>query len=523
MNEKGMKSKPLTRRELLKLAGGAAAASALAPFQAITGEQNTDRPNIVLIMADDMGWSDAGCYGGEVNTPHLDGLASEGLRFSQFYVNPVCVPTRGALMTGLYCYVGERNTHLSRNMATVPQLLRSAGYRTSLSGKWNVPVVGSPLDWGFEELYGFEDIPSNYLNPALKCLKIDGFRQPVMHNRKVVSEFSDDYYMTDAINDHAVEMIERFSKDKNPFFVYVSHFAPHNPIQAKQEDIEKYQGKFMAGWDVLRKERHQRQLDMGLVDPAWQLSDHSPNVSRWAEEEHKEWQDLRAAIYAGMVDCMDQGIGRIMQALRDSGVDQNTIVLFLSDNGGDAGEKKERDRPDIIPGGVDTYSSCGPGWGALHNTPFRGSKGGLYEGGIASPLIVRWPGTTKSGGATTHQFGHAMDIMPTLCEVASIEYPEEYEGQVLDPCEGKSLVPVFQGKQRDGHEWLVWEQSSRRAVRHGNWKLIGHGSPGGPNDWELYDLEADRLETDDLAQKQPERLKQMAEAWHDWAKRMGEG
>ena len=423
-------------------------------------------------------------------------------------------------MTGLYCYVDERNTRLSPNLVTVAQLLRSAGYRTSISGKWNVPVQGSPLDWGFDEYYGFADIPSNYFNPALRDLKFGGFRPPVMHNRDVVSEFPVDYYLTDAINDHAVETIKRFSKQGDPFFAYVAHLTPHSPLQAKREDVEKYRGKFMAGWEELRRNRYERQLSMGLLNPEIRLPDRVPNLPAWANEEHKEWQDLRMAIYAGMIDCMDQGIGRILQALRDCGADRSTIILFLSDNGGDGYEKEERDRPDIIPGGIDTYCSPGPGWGSLHNTPLRGFKGSLYEGGIASPLVVRWPGVTSGGGAITHEFGHAMDILPTLCEAAGVEYPKEYNGRELTPCAGKSLVPIFQGNRREGHDWLFWEHRGNRAVRHGDWKGIGRGNPGELDNWELYDLETDRTESKDLRAKHPEILKQMIDAWRDWSERM---
>ena len=518
----------LTRRELLKMAGGAATASAFAPFGGVTASnggnedamEETDKPNIVLIMADDMGWSDAGCYGGEIETPHLDGLAAEGLRCSQFCVNAVCVPTRASLMTGLYCWADERNTRLSPNRVTVAQLLRSAGYRTSISGKWNVPVQGSPLDWGFDEYYGFGDIPPNYFNPALRDLKFGGFRPPVMHNEEVVSEFPEDYYLTDAINDHAVETIKRFATQGDPFFAYVAHLTPHSPLQAKREDVEKYRGRFMDGWEELRRRRYERQLGMGLLNPETRLPDNVPDLPLWVSEEHKEWQDLRMAIYAGMIDCMDQGIGRILQTLRDCGADRNTIILFLSDNGGDGYERADRDNPDIVPGGIDTYCSPGPGWGALHNTPMRSFKESLYEGGIASPLIVRWPGVTTNGGAITHEFGHVMDILPTLCDAASIEYPVEYDGRDLDPCEGQSMLPLFQGNRREGNEWLFWALRDDRAVRRGNWKSVGRGNPDDLNNWELFDLERDRTESTDLAKENPEVLKPMVDAWRRWMERM---
>ena len=514
---KGIKAEVFTRRELLKLLGGAGIVSAFAPLRAVAGKEKTDKPNIVLIVADDMGWSDAGCYGGEIQTPNIDRLAAEGLRFSQFYNNAVCAPTRASLMTGLY---PRGNSRLSPNMVTLAQVLRSAGYRTSISGKWNCQRQNpsSPLDWGFEEFYGFLDMPSNYFNPALRDLKFGKFRPPIMRNRKPVSKFPKDYYVTDAINDHALEMIKQFSKSKDPFFVYVGHLAPHSPLQAKPEDIKRYRGKFMEGWDLLRKKRHQRQLKMGLVDPGWQLPDDDPDVSPWDQEKNKQWQDLRMAVYAAMIDCMDQGIGRIIQTLRDCGVDQNTIILFLSDNGGAKAEMKW-DKPDITPGGIDTYCFSGPGWGFLQNTPFRGFKQGLHEGGIATPLIVRWPGKVKSDGAITSQVGHVIDILPTFCEIAGITCPGEYKGQKITPSEGKSLAGVFQGKQRAAHEWLFWEHVGNKAVRRGKWKLVGRGDPGELKNWELYDLAADRTELKNLAQKYPERLKQMAQAWRHWAKR----
>ena len=495
-------------------------ASALAPYSAAAGDEKQDKPNIVLIVADDMGWSDAGCYGGVINTPNIDSLASDGLRFNQFYVNPVCAPSRAALMTGLYPRNHKGSTSvLTPNMVTVAQALRSAGYRTSISGKWNCQrqKPDTPLAWGFEEFYGFPDMPSNYFNPALEDMKFGGFRPPFEHNGEEIWEFPDDFYVTDAINDHAVDMIKHYSESSEPFFAYVAHLAPHNPLQARPEDIEKYRGKFMDGWDVLRRECHQRQVDMGLVDPEWGMLDYGdiPNTAPWVDTEHKEWQDLRMAVYAAMIDSMDQGIGRILSTLKDCGVDRNTIVLFLSDNGGDAGNMRW-DSPDIPPGGVDTYCAVGPEWGVMHNTPLRASKGAVYEGGIATPLIVRWHEAIQNGGGITNQVGHVMDLLPTFCDVAGIQYPDEYNGEEIIPCEGLSLLPIFEGKQRDAYEWLFWEHSGKKAVRHGDWKLVGSGDPA---NWELYDLESDRSELRNLAENEPDRVKLMAQAWSDWAAR----
>ena len=478
--------------------------------------ESSDRPNIVLIMADDMGFSDPGCYGGEIHTPNLDRLARHGMRFTQFYNCAVCSPTRAALFSGLHPRQGDV---ISENMITVAQLLRQAGYRTSISGKWNVSCTASsfPLDRGFEEYYGFGDMPSNYFNPVLRDLKFGGFRQPIMDNREPVTEFPEDYYVTDAVNDHAVKMIKRFSKSKDPFFVFVGHLAPHSPLQAKPEDIERYRGKFAEGWDSLRKKRHQRQIEMGLVDPKWQLPEQDPDVSPWAQEEHKEWQDLRMAVYAAMVDRMDQGIGRILQTLRDCEVDQNTIVLFLSDNGG-THEEMRWDQPEITPGGIDTYCFCGPGWAFLQNTPFRRFKMFVHEGGIATPLIVRWPGMTE-GGSITHHVGHVIDILPTLAEIAGTTYPDSWQGKPLVPLEGRSLVPLLQGKTCRDHEYLYWygPHTNAAAVRHREWKLV---SEGAGKAWELYDMASDRTETNNLADQLPERTGRLAEAWFAWASRM---
>jgi arylsulfatase len=405
-------------------------------------------------------------------------------------------------------------------MVTLAQVLRSAGYRTSISGKWNCQRQDprSPLDWGFEEYYGFADMPSNYFNPALRDLKFGGFRPPIMDNRKPVSKFPKDYYVTDAINDHAIKMIRECSKSKDPFFVYVAHLSPHSPLQAKPEDIEKYRGKFMEGWDLLRKKRHQRQVEMGLVDPAWKLPEDDPNVSPWDQEKHKEWQDLRMAVYAAMIDRMDQGVGRILQTLRECGVERNTVVVFLSDNGG-ASEEMKWDKPDITPGGIDTYCFCGPGWAFLQNTPFRRFKRYLHEGGIATPLIVRWPGAIK-GGTITHQVGHVIDIMPTLAELGGTRCPESWQGKRLIPVEGRSLVPVLKGGARQAHESLCWHgpHTGAGAVRQGRWKLV---SEGVGNAWELYDMVADRTETNNLAGEQPERVRALADAWFAWAERTG--
>jgi arylsulfatase A-like enzyme len=474
------------------------------------------RPNIVLIMADDMGFSDIGCYGGEIATPNLDGLAAQGLRFSRFYNNAKCTTTRASLLTGLY---PRRQALLTPEMVTIGEALRASGYRTALSGKWH---LGSkpplrPIDRGFDEFYGLMDGACNYFNPARPDPAFKGGGVRVWgHNDTIIKEFPDGFYTTDAISDHAARTIRRYAGEGGPFLVHVCYNAPHYPLHARPEDIARYQGKYMMGWDELRLQRHRRQVEMGLIDAKWQAPPRDPEARAWDVEPNKEWQDLRMAVYAAMVDTMDRGIGRILAALRDSGVEDNTLVLFLSDNGGCA-ELPGGEDPSQTPGPEETYTACGPGWAYAQNTPFRRFKTWAHEGGISTPLVVRWPGVVAPN-TITHQVGHIIDLMPTLLDVAGGTYPTSYQGHPILPVEGLSLVPILQGRDRPGHDTLFWEWSGNRAIRRGNWKLAWDKKI---KKWELYDLDADRTETRDLAASHPDRVTKMAAAWTDWAARTG--
>jgi len=491
------------------------------------------RPNIVLIMVDDMGYSDLGCYGGEIDTPNLDRLAAEGLRFRQFYNCAVCGTTRASLLTGLYHHqVGVRTWNGVRNdrCVNIGEALHEAGYRTMTVGKWT--DVRSPNFKGFDRSFGSLARlgPTNYF----KMNRTDEH----FLDREPYTLPEEGYFKTDAYTDYAVEFIYEAAKLEHPFFLYVAYVAPHWPLHAREEDIAKYRRKYLElGWDRCRAERLRRQRELGLIGDI-QPAPRDRRVPPWDKAPHKPWQAERMAVYAAQVDCMDRNIGRVLAALKDTGRDENTLVMFLSDNGATDrfpnpksdgsfyldrahatwrtdGTRTRPVVPGVMPGPADTFGGYGPEWAHVSNTPVRGYKQSSYEGGILTPLIVRWRGVVGRG-TLTRQVGHVIDIMPTCLEVARAEYPCAYEGRDVLPLEGKSLVPVFRGARRQGHDALFWELRGHRAVRTGPWKLVGR--PGSP--WELYDLEADLAENTNLAGRHPERVREMAKAYAQWARRV---
>jgi len=505
------------------------------------------RPNIVLIMCDDMGWSDIGCYGGEIHTPNIDKLAAEGLRFTQFYNNAVCWTTRASLLTGRYPRYPR--PHLTKNVATVAELLQEAGYQTALSGKWHLGRTETthPFYRGFDQFYGLLDGCCNYFDPFYRDPKYkrditgSGYRY-FAENTQRITEFPDDFYTTDAFSDRAVQMIRRMTRSKQtrpepngpeptgpkeaapapPFFLHVCYTAPHYPLHAKPADIAKYRGKYTQGWEELRMARYRRQLELGLVDPDWKLPTIDPEVKPWNESPYpQEWQQQRMEVYAAMIDCMDQGIGRILRALEETGVDQNTLVMFLSDNG-----SERNNFSDVGPhqklGAKEVYMTCGPGWAFAQNTPFRRFKASMHEGGIATPMIARWPGHIRPN-TLTPEVAHIIDFLPTCLELAGTEPSTTFQGREILPVEGRSFVPVLHDplqntRTREAHAWLFWELSGARAVRRGDWKLVTERDK---NQWELYNLESDRTETNNLAERFPERVERMEQAWWQWAEKTG--
>jgi arylsulfatase len=506
-----------------------------------------ERPNIVLIMVDDMGFSDIGCYGSEIATPNLDLLAAKGIRFTQFYNTARCCPTRASLMTGLYPHqagVGHMMSDrgqdgyrgdLNEKCATIAEVLAPAGYATYMSGKWHVTrqtglwsgdeKLTSTHNWpcqrGFDRFYGTIHGAGSYYDPV----SLTRDNTPI--------EAEGDFYYTDAISDNAVKFIEEH-EGNNPFFCYVAYTAPHWPMHALPEDIAKYKGRYDEGWDVIRKRRHQRMIELGIIDPAWKITER--DSVDWEEAKYKHWHRAVMEVYAAMIDRVDQGIGRIVKALEKKGKLENTILFFLSDNGGcaEGGTAFEKEggksglsrkvkvtrngKPvqfghyaTVMPGPADTYQEYGRPWANVSNTPFRRYKHWVHEGGIASPFIVYWPAGIEDQGAIVHEPAHVIDIMATCVDLARAKYPSGN----LHPMEGKSLVPAFDGKVIE-REAIYWEHEGNRAVRRGRWKLVAKGRKGA---WELYDMVVDRTETNDLSGEFPERVKEMSALWQAWAER----
>ncbi len=490
------------------------------------------KPNIVLIMVDDMGFSDIGCYGGEIHTPNLDSLASGGLRFSQFYNAARCCPTRASLLTGLYQHqvgIGHMvndqghpsyQGYLNYRCVTIAEALKTAGYKTLMSGKWHVGENRPhwPVDRGFDKYYGLISGAANYFD--ISKTKASGVNRTMAIDDKPYTPPKDNFYMTDFFTDNAVKFIDEYGRDKEPFFLYLAFTAPHWPLHARPEDITKYKGKYLKGWDKLRQQRYERMIKMGLISSEWKMSPRDTSTWPWDDEKNKELLDLKMAIYAAQIDRMDQGIGKVLDTIKEIGAEKNTLIMFLSDNGGCAEGGPvgfDRRKNGLPPGGVDSYMSYGLSWANASNTPFRRYKHWVHEGGIATPLIAYWPTVIKNGGSVTHEVGHIIDVMATCLDVAGIEYPKTYKSHKLIPLEGKSLLPIFQGRKRRGHNALYWEHVGNRAVRQGKWKLVAvHKEP-----WELYDLEADRTELNNLAAKYPEKVEQLKAMHQSWAQRCG--
>jgi arylsulfatase len=479
------------------------------------------RPNIVLILADDLGYSDLGCYGGEIRTPNLDRLAARGLRFTQFYNAARCCPTRASLLTGLHPHqagighmVEDRGLpgyrgRLNDRCVTIAEVLRSAGYRTYLSGKWHVGQARPqwPADRGFDRSFALISGGTNYF-------ELERGRIMARDGEPYAPPAGNLGYLTDTFTDHALRFLEEAGREPAPFFLYLAYTAPHWPLQARPEDLARTRGRYAAGWDAAREARLRRMADLGLVDPRWALAPRDPRVPPWEEAKDRELQELKMAVYAAMVERMDEGIGRVVAQLDRMGAADRTLVLFLSDNGASA-EEYDRVTPAVPPGPRESFHTCGPPWANVSNTPFRSYKHWVHEGGISTPLIACGPPVAAAGGATREP-GHLVDLMATLVEVAGAEYPRTFAGRDVLPMEGRSLVPVLRGGSL-GERTLAWEHEGNRAIRKGSWKLVArHGSP-----WELYDLDADRTENHDLAARHPERVAVLSRAWEAWAARCG--
>lgn len=515
-----------------------------------------DRPNIILIMADDMGYSDIGCYGGEISTPNLDQLASNGVRYTQFYNGARCCPTRAALLTGLYAHqagmggmepdhgiLGYRG-NINKQCVTIAEALRAGGYGTYMAGKWHLTNKRTaktpedrdtwPIQRGFDRFYGTIAGAGSFFLPA--TLTRDN--QDIMSE----AEGDPDYYYTDAISANASQFIQDHNSKSpdSPFFMYVAYTAPHWPMHAPESIVQKYLGKYRDGWDELRKQRWNRISELGFPVDSWKLTERTPFIPAWNDlaqdgipkelaevpgvdsaDKVREVMDRRMAIYAAMVEQMDTGIGQIVSVLKESNQLENTLILFLADNGGCAeygicgfthGEEKAIE----FQGTAKSFVSYGAGWANASNTPFRFFKHDTYEGGISTPLIAHWPSGIEQQDEFRHQTAHIIDIMPTLLDVAEVEYPKEYDGNEITPLEGVSLSGSFSNQPLLRDTPLFWEHHGNRAVRDGKWKLVANGEF---RDWELYDISGDRSETKNLADDFPAIVKKMDKQWWAWAER----
>lgn len=508
------------------------------------------RPNVVLILNDDMGYSDIGCYGGEIDTPNLDRLAAGGVRMSQFYNTARCCPTRASLLTGLHPHqagVGHMMQDLGEDgymgdlhssVVTIPEVLQRAGYRSYMSGKWHVTrftdgekIHSWPIQRGFEKYNGLIDGCSNYFYPHMWHDGNENITEDVWKR--------EGFYTTDEIARNACRYIDEHmdeSPDK-PFFLYSAFTAPHWPLHAKEEDIAKYKGRFSEGWDVLRQKRLERMKKMGLVREDLELSDRDPSVCAWEDEPNKEWRERCMEVYAAQIDCMDQGIGRIISTLEKHGQLDNTIIIFLADNGGcaeefapgqchrkatqpelpDGREIAYGNDPGVMPGAADTFSSYCTCWANLSNTPFREYKHWVHEGGISTPFIAHWPQELKNKGSIVHKPGQLPDVMATLVDVCGATYPKQRNGEDIPGCEGFSLMNILRSDSDNGREFLVWEHEGNKAIRSGRYKAVYKELQA----WELYDIEADRSETNNIADANRAILRKLVARWNNWGERVG--
>jgi len=487
-------------------------------------------PNVVIIFADDMGFSDLGCYGGEIQTPNLDRLAKGGLRFSQFYNTGRCWPSRASLMTGLYPHqsgkamsFGEKAPRgysgiIPQHFRMVPEVLAAAGYRSYHVGKWHLNKRGGkplnetwPLARGYQHSY-FVVSQNNFFNPYLLYDDTTKITRPGANG---------DYYITEAFTAKAVDYLKEHqtkSPDK-PFFLYLAHTAPHFPLHALASDVARYRGKYREGWDVHRRRRYERLKKMGIVN--CKFSPRDPDAKPWdslSDEEQDEW-DSRMATYAAMIHCLDRGVGDVLAQIEAMNATENTLVMFLSDNGSSAEYLVRGDghREGAEPGAFDSYRCLEVGWSNASNSPFRFHKMWMHEGGIATPLICNWPGVIKQSGAITDQVGHIIDLFPTIMDAAGVKYPKMYDGKKTPILPGKSLLPIFKGKERAGHEFLFWEHVGNKALRQGDWKLVAEHQ----GDWELYNLKTDRSELENLADQKPKKLKSLVSTWQTYADSIG--
>ena len=521
------------------------------------------QPNIVLIMADDLGFSDLGCYGGEVDTPNLNSLATGGLRFNSFYNTSRCCPSRAALLTGQYPHqAGIGQMTMDRNLpgyrgrlndetVTLAEVLKTAGYQTGMVGKWHVSPTedlggNQQLEWlnhqteketfsdlntyptarGFDKYYGNIWGVVDYFDPFA-----------LVNGTEPVKEVPDDFYYTDAIGDSAVAYVDHFVKEEKPFFLYVAHCAPHWPLMAPEEEIKKYEQVYDAGWQKIREERYKKLIEKGIFKgDTTKLSEFMFPDLNWAKNKDEKWDSRAMSVHAAMIDRMDQNIGKLIDKLEATGKLDNTVILFMSDNGASSERPSQYgigfDRPsetregeeihypvkkseEHLPGPETVMSGIGPVWANVANTPFRYWKARVYEGGITSPFIVHWPKGIQQNGEVKSDAAHIIDIMPTVLELSGAEYPKEFNGNRIAPYMGSSMVSAFKSAEESTvNEILFWEHFGAAALRKGDWKLV---KLDGNAEWELYNLKEDRTEMNNLAAAYPDKVAAMKTEWDKMA------
>lgn len=533
-------------------------ATALLPLCA-QAQQQPSRPNIMLIVVDDMGYSDPGCFGGEVDTPNIDALADNGIRFTQFFNSGRSCPSRGSLMTGLYPHqagITAMGVSLNKQCVTIPEVLLGAGYHTSMSGKWHLSRTTGmssredQMNW-LSHRDTFNDRPFSDID-TYPCNR--GFEEhwgtiwgvgnhydlfSLVHNEQPLDPKAEDpdFYSTDYVTDKAIEMLDGYASDTDdkPFFMYVSYNAPHWPLHARPQDIAKYKGVYDSGWDNLRDTRYNRMVQLGLVDPA--ETPVAPNESNrpWDKETDKAFQAANMEVHAAMVDCVDKGIGRIIAKLKETGEYDNTIIVFTSDNGASSEnytigdfDRHDRTRTEMVthnaavPGPETTYNYLGTGWAGAINTPFRYWKRQSFHGGIAAPTIICWPEGMNSAakGSIVKDPCHFIDFMPTFLEVAHAEYPDTYAGNTIKPlpAEARSLTPIIDGGHWDSERILFWEHEGGKSVRKGDWKLTALTDGGG---WQLFNLANDYSETNNVTVENPAKFRELKQLWDEWAPTVG--
>ncbi|WP_372776580.1 arylsulfatase [Mangrovibacterium sp.] len=482
----------------------------------------TSKPNIILICADDLGWSDIGCYGSEIETPNLDRLAQEGMRFTQFHNTSKCFPSRASLLTGVYahdCGYDQKYSQPIKNAVTIGEVLREAGYSTYWSGKHH--GVENPIYRGFDRYYGLKDGCCNYFNPGKQR---EGEAKPAQKSAKREwcidsTEYvgytpnEKDFYTTDYFTSYAIDFINDASAAEKPFFLYLAYTAPHDPLMAWPEDIQKYKGKYNVGYEKIRAARYEKQSKNGLIDRTYVLSE--PTFTAWdkLDEREKDLEAQKMEVYAAMIDRMDQNIGRVLSELKRLGQLDNSIILFMSDNGASAEVVNlENDNDSGVIGGIDRWVSLGENWANVSNTPFRFYKTYSYEGGINTPLIAWWPNKIKANSKSDFT-GHFVDIMPTLIEIAGAEYPVKFNGQEITPQRGISLMPTMKRETIERSSPIFWQWHTGRAMVYNGWKIVKHGED---QPWDLYNIEQDPTERVNLAKDYPEKTKELDAMFAKW-------